>query len=49
MQYGKNDDFFSLVINSVIDQIRIAPRHQLPHAFKRLLPSHLWKQHKVLK
>jgi hypothetical protein len=46
---GDYDNFLSLRIGGVIDEIWIASRHQLAHALNLLLPPDLRKQNKVLK
>jgi hypothetical protein len=45
---GEDDNFLGLVVSSVIDQIRIPPRHQLAHARDLLLPSDMRKQSQTL-
>ena len=39
----KNDDLLGFLINLVIDQIRITPRHELTHASNLLLPPDMRK------
>ena len=46
---GEDDNFLNLVVNSVIDQIRIPPRHQLTYGLDLLLPSDMRKQNQTLK
>src|SRR6266850_2400001 len=45
---SENDNFLGLIVSSVIDEIRISPRHQLAHALDLLLPSNMRKQNQTL-
>ena len=45
---GEDDNFLGLVVNDVIDQIWIPPRHQLAHALDLLLPPDMRKQNQTL-
>jgi hypothetical protein len=45
---SEDDDFFGFVVGGVIDEVPVAPRHELAHALDVLLPPNMRKHNKAL-